>query len=90
MTTKLYKWDKYDALARLGEVGLVMCPATMGLVLKMLASVKDGGFTYTPTDEELEQAVFIDAILYVFRELIKQGVIDINTLGDSNESGGNK
>lgn len=79
---RLDKWDKYDALARLGEVGMVMCPATMTLTLNMLLSLKDGELTYTPTDDEIKQAVAIDAIIYVFRELIRQGVVDIKDLGD--------
>lgn len=81
MKINLDKWDKYDALARLGEVGLVMCPATMTLTLNMLLSLKDGELTYIPTDKEVEQAVQIDALIYVFRELIRQGVVDIDTVG---------
>lgn len=72
---KAQHWDKWDAFDSLQDICFTMCPFVTALSLKMLYGIKGGKLTYEPTEEEMEKAVKLDALIAVLRELIKQGII---------------
>jgi len=70
---KAEHWDKWDAFDSLQDIGLVMAPFLMPLVMKSVRSIIDGKPEDKPTDEELKQAIILDMIIWYLAGLAGEG-----------------
>lgn len=71
---KAEHWDKWDALASLQDICMTMMPQTTTLLILTIGSIKDGELKFTPTDEQLSEAVTTDILINLVAHIIAQRV----------------
>jgi hypothetical protein len=67
---KAEHWDKWDALASLQDIALVMIPFTTCLVLGTIASLTTGKLA-VPTTKEIEDAAAKDVVYMCLLRILK-------------------